>query len=118
MAGCRVGWPSGTAKSRACVPARGPRNPSFTPCVDEASCGASDAWGTWSEPDPVPEEVASASLLRAVRVFAFNLSIGARSVCICGCVATTCSTVSSYSTQFRRRGWLGVCVPGMKLLQK
>lgn len=35
--GCRTGCSDGTAKSRAAEPGIGPRNPSLTPCVLEAS---------------------------------------------------------------------------------
>jgi hypothetical protein len=77
IAGCRTGSSSGAAKSRAAVPGRGPRKPSFTACVLALSCGASDEWGTCSDPCPELPAVASASLLRTERLFTLNLSMAA-----------------------------------------
>ena len=72
--GCGTGSRSGTAKSRAedC-----PGKPSFTPVVLALSLIASVEGGTAKEPVPFPRDTASASLLRAVRVFCcrFNLSM-------------------------------------------
>jgi hypothetical protein len=44
--------------------------------VLEFSCGARDWWGAWSSLVLFPEDVASASRLRAERVFNFSLSMG------------------------------------------
>lgn len=72
--GCGTGTRSGTAKSRA---ADCPGKPSFTPVVLALSLSASVEGGTARDPVPFPRDTASASLLRAVRVFcwSFNFSM-------------------------------------------
>jgi hypothetical protein len=75
MTGCRVGWPAGVPKSCALVPGSALWKPSLTAWVLEFSWGGRDWCGTCSSPVPEPDDVASASLLRAERVLDFSLSI-------------------------------------------
>lgn len=73
--GCGTGSRSGTAKSRA---ADCPGKPSFTPVVLALSLIASVEGGTARDPVPFPRDTASASLLRAVRVFCWNFNFSMR----------------------------------------
>jgi hypothetical protein len=73
--GCGVGSSATAAKSRAAVPGWGPMKPSLTPVMLASSWGGRVEWGAESDPLPVPREVPSATLLRAVRAFALNLSM-------------------------------------------
>jgi hypothetical protein len=78
VGGSSVGWTtssrSAAAKSRAAVPG----NPSLTPVVLLLSWAAcSVEGGTASEPEPVPWETDSASLLRAERDLTLSLSMAA-----------------------------------------
>ena len=75
MTGCRVGSPAGVPKSCALVPGSALWKPSLTAWVLEFSWGGRDWCGTCSSPVPEPDDVASASLLRAERVLDFSLSI-------------------------------------------